>query len=166
MKGTRVTPFMGFHPTSQDQSTSTPCSQERPPSTQLTTQPRTSSCPLPPDVPEACHSEKGSAGQLTFDETPHWHSQQTPKVKKTSQWQNWMTLYGMRSWYQTAGNTSASMRFLGQPCHPIPTAIPATPPLQPDQGLPDTPPQKPNQVEVPKNQNWWNWMYQMISLTC
>ena len=57
-----------------------------------------------------------------------------------------MTLCGMRGQYQTAGITSASMRFLGQPSH-LNTQSPYQ---QPNQGLPDTPPQQPNQVIVPQ----------------
>ena len=60
-KGMTATTAMGSHPTSQDWSASTLCSQQRPPSTHLTRpQPSTSSHPSSQDIPEACHSEKGS----------------------------------------------------------------------------------------------------------
>ena len=63
MKGTRVTMTMGSHPGSQGLYTCTPHSQQRPALTQLTSpQPSAQSYPSPPDVLEACHSKKGSAG--------------------------------------------------------------------------------------------------------
>ena len=56
--GMRATTAMGAHPRSQDLSVCTPCSQQRPPFTELTSpQPSTQSHPSLPDILEACHSE-------------------------------------------------------------------------------------------------------------
>ena len=71
MRGTRVTMIMGFCPTSQDQSMSTPCSQQRPPSTQLTTaQPRARFSPFTPRCPRDLPFWVGVYQWLTFNETP------------------------------------------------------------------------------------------------
>ena len=76
---------------------------------------------------------------------PHQHCQQTLRMRKTSQWQNWMKEPVMDSRKYLCIHEIPRLAI--PPPHQQP--IPATPSIQPDQGLPDTPPQQPNQVEVP-----------------
>ena len=83
-----------------------------------------------------------------------------------SQWQNWMTPCRIRSQYQTAGNTSASMRFLGWLPHPhIHSPYQCSHPNSQIINFQTHHPRNLTRWKCPQNWNWWTWMYQILSKT-
>ena len=86
--------------------------------------------------------------------------------KKTYQWQNSMTPCGTSSQYQTVGNTSASMRFLGQPPYSTPPTCTKWPhPCSSTKDFQTHHPSNLIRCKCPHNWNWWIWMHWMISQT-